>query len=139
MIGGKEQVVGHDRQAVDDAIAATAARPMVKVSAHKGDARGEWVVDLAPAELSAPATIWVVTYDTRHDVDIQRGENSGRNLAYHNVVRKMDRLRTWDGRTALSLSLDMKTVWAAGHDGCAVIVQEDGYGPILGVARLAVD
>ncbi|MDF1719311.1 MAG: DUF1223 domain-containing protein [Minwuia sp.] len=137
VIGGKEQVVGHDRRAVDDAIKATAARPMVNVSARKGDAKGQWVVELDPANLSGPATVWLVTYDNRHDVDIQRGENQGKKLAYHNVVRQMDRIATWDGTSALSLPVDMAAVWADGRDGCAVIVQEAGFGPILGAVRVA--
>ena len=139
VIGGKEQVVGHDRNAVEAAIEATAARPMVELSTRKAEGDGQWIVDLAPAKLDSPATIWMVAYDDRQDVEIHRGENKGKNLAYHNVVRKLERLRTWDGRTPLSLSLDMKAVAGEGHDGCAVIVQEDGFGPILGVARLAVD
>lgn len=137
VIGGKEQVVGHDKRAVNDAIEATAARPMVDVSAHKGTTKGQWVVELAPAELSGPATVWLVTYDNRHDVDIQRGENRGKQLAYYNVVRQMDRIATWDGTSALSLPVDMAAVWAEGRDGCAIIVQEAGFGPILGATRVA--
>ena len=139
VIGGKEQVVGHDRQAVEAAIEATASRPMVDVSLHKGPARGQWVVELAPAELETPATIWLAAYDNRHDVEIKRGENRDKVLTYHNVVRKMERVGKWDGKSALSLPVDMQAIWAEGHDGCAVIVQEDGFGPILGAARIGTN
>lgn len=136
VIGGKEQVVGHDKRAVEAAIEATASRPMVNVSTHKGPGKSQWVVELAPADLETPATIWLVAFDNRHDVEIQRGENRGKTLAYHNVVRKMERVSTWDGTSALSLPVDMQAVWAEGRDGCAVIVQADGFGPILGAVRI---
>jgi hypothetical protein len=31
--------------------------------------------------------VWLVLFDPCHEVEIQHGENSGRTLGYHNVVR----------------------------------------------------
>ena len=81
------------------------------------------------------ATVWVLYYD-RHRVDrVTRGENAGKTLTHHNVVRDRQRLGTWDG-TSARFTLDAEAAHARGRTGCAVIVQAHDNGPILGAARM---
>lgn len=85
-------------------------------------------VMLPPA--SANAVIWQMDIDQTKEVAIGRGENTGRTITYHNVVRKIENLGTWDG-TAKSLKLSLENMVSEGRDSCALIIQENGYGPII--------
>ena len=64
-------------------------------------------------------------------VAIGRGENTGRSITYSNIVTEWRRLKDWDGRDPLSLSVD-----APGSDQIVVIVQEEGPGRILAASVL---
>ena len=87
-----------------------------------------------------PVTLWMVTYLDSETVDIGRGENTGRAVTYHNVVRSMTPIGMWNG-DALNIDYPMSQVAKEGIDGCVVILQvgkgENGLpGKILGAAQL---
>ena len=77
------------------------------------------------------ATVWLVMYDDEHSTKITRGENTGKTLTYHNVVRDYRKLGVWNG-DALEIPIDLAA--ASERDGCAVLIQEDRHGPIIGAA-----
>ncbi|MAZ03308.1 MAG: DUF1223 domain-containing protein, partial [Sneathiella sp.] len=81
------------------------------------------------------ATLWLLDIDHVADVDIQRGENTGKIITYHNIVRKIRSLGDWDG-SAREISLDLAEMRAEGRDGCALIIQQSIYGPILGALEI---
>ena len=64
-----------------------------------------------------------------------RGENRGRTLRYHHVVRELTRLGDWRGR-ALELELPLARLAAAGHAGAAIVMQRLSAGLILAAARV---
>jgi hypothetical protein len=68
-------------------------------------------------------------------VAIERGENRGRTLRYHHVVRELTRLANWDGQ-ALEIELPRARLAAAGRSGAAILVQRLSDGAILAAARL---
>ena len=84
------------------------------------------------------ATVWLVVYDRHHETDVTRGENAGRTIRNGNVVRRFERLGTWMGERT-EIPLDLSAAAARGHDGCAVIVQQGRYGPILGAIAMPLD
>lgn len=136
VVGGKEQVVGSRRGAVENAISQDMTRKSVelKISPMGG---GRFEVNLEPQQIGETAWVWLVTFDNHHEVDIRRGENAGRKLSYYNVVRKIERIAVWDGTQGLMMPVDMAEAWAEGRDGCAIVVQSEGFGQILGAARLS--
>ena len=77
------------------------------------------------------ASLYLAMFDRAHQVDIGRGENSGRKLVYHNVVRDYRKLADWNGQ---DLEVTLDPAWAEGRDGCAVILQEGDSGRIIGAA-----
>jgi hypothetical protein len=83
----------------------------------------------------ADAAIWLIAFDDHHDVVIERGENRGRTLRYHHVVREVTRLARWDGQ-ALALELPLARLEAAGRAGAAILVQRVSDGLILAAARV---
>ena len=83
-----------------------------------------------------PATIMLAAYSPRATVAIQRGENRGREITYHNVVRKLTAIGTWSGE-ALTLRVPMAEVRAVKSDAGAVLLQAKDLGPILAAAEIA--
>lgn len=83
-------------------------------------------------------TIWLVFYDDAHTIDIGRGENRGRKVTYHNVVREMRPIGMWKG-TKTEMVLPLSELSKSGYDNCAVLVQSTirgNPGAILGAATL---
>jgi len=81
-------------------------------------------------------TLWLVLYSKMEKVKIKRGENAGRTIRYHNVVREMSPIGMWRGE-AMSLDLPRSDVMGRGYDGCAVLLQAGSAGPIIGAAMLS--
>lgn len=134
VIGGKKQAAGSKRERVEQAIDYVGMdAPAVHVTT-KRSADGV-SVRLAETKLDAEAWVWLVRFDKRHDVAVRRGENAGQTLSYFNVVRTIERIAVWNGRAA-EFPIDIAQMRADGRDGCAVIVQSAGYGPILGATRI---
>jgi hypothetical protein len=81
------------------------------------------------------ATVWMAhTLGTRA-VNIGRGENRGRVVTYHNVVRSFAAVGKWSG-DALSLRLPIKGQPGENSDGIVVWVQTGEMGQILGAAQI---
>lgn len=81
-------------------------------------------------KVSENAGIWFVRFIREETTRVLRGENKGKTLANHHIVTDIQRVGEWRG-DALSV-----TVPAQLEDGqnCAVLVQDDDHGPILGAA-----
>ncbi len=81
------------------------------------------------------ATVWLALYSRVEKVSIGRGENTGREITYYNVVRELVPIGMWSGK-AKSFSLPRKDILQPDYDGCAVIIQAGDTGPIYGVAAI---
>ena len=68
-------------------------------------------------------------------VRIGAGENSGRTWTYRNVVSDIKDLGRWKGR-AVSLDLPPAGSKTPPHDGVVVVLQQGGYGRVLGAVYL---
>lgn len=132
VVGGSDAIAGAKGMALSDAIAAhsDAARDVLRIASTD---RGR-VVMAMPQDLPAPAQLILVSILPEADIRILHGENAGRDVTYHNVVRDWTVLDDWDG-TALTLDLP------ALDDGLDHVVlaqaMPDGLpGPILGAVRV---
>ncbi len=83
------------------------------------------------ARLSGGSTVRVATYSPEETVAIKRGENAGRTLTYHNVVRGLTDVSSWDG--AGEFRANVKIAEGA---PVVVLIQEGHHGPMLAAARL---
>ena len=68
------------------------------------------------------AEVWVLGLVKTATVAIGRGENKGRTVTYHNVVRRWVKLGDWNGK-ANSWSVPLQTLKGEGIDEAAVLVQ----------------
>ena len=130
VIGGRIDVVGSQRGRVREAIDLLAMRrqPGLPIAIEDSVLR----LGAGPAD---DATIWLFGVDREHDVWIQRGENRGRVVRYHNVVREVTSLGRWSGEV-VELALPLQRLAAAGRDSAAVVVQRPGTGEILAAGRI---
>lgn len=135
VIGGHIDAVGSDRTGVAQAIRAEQQRDAPRIDVYftkKGDMT---LVQITGAAYANKATIWLVRYSREIQVEIRRGENAGNDLTYHNVVKDYKSLGLWRGH-AMEIALDSKALKDGGADTCAILVQLDGNGPIVGARQM---
>lgn len=82
-------------------------------------------------------TLYMVYFNNSEKVKIERGENRGKTITYHNIVQETQMLGMLkDG--AISVDLPLSEIKRAGFDSCAVLLQErnaDGSpGAIIGAS-----
>jgi hypothetical protein len=81
------------------------------------------------------ATIWMFHLLGKATVPIKSGENGGHTVLYRNIVRDVRAVGMWKGQP-VSLDLPRSDFAHIPDDGVAVIVQQDGYGRIVGSAMI---
>lgn len=127
VIGGKTDVVGFDRPAVLAALEGQREGLAIRLSR----ADGKLQIKLAAGRA---AEITVVAYSGETETRVARGENAGRVLKEHAIVRAVYPMGRWDG-TAKTISLDLGPVPDSATTA-AVLVQTAGQGPMLGAATI---
>ncbi len=89
------------------------------------------------ASLKNHPTLYMVYYNRSEKVKIERGENRGKTIVYHNIVREIQMLGMLKGG-AISVDLPLSEIKRAGYDSCAILLQEtnaDGSpGAIIGAS-----
>lgn len=130
IIQGREDVVGTHPKDVAMLVRKHADHDSgVDISVRRNGAKV--VVGVSSDKPMNGAIVQLVRYQPSEWVDIKRGENAGRKIKYHNIVRDLTVVGEWNGRTAAQFAMTIE----GPLDG-AVIVQAKGYGPIYGAARL---
>jgi hypothetical protein len=134
VINGAVDVPGSRRGAVLGAIASAPKLAPLSIRLDVSDP-GQRRVTIGPdvAQVMSPAAadVWYVTFERHHSTAVARGENGGRALENHNVVRRLERIGGWTGK-AVTLTLPTD----AQGDGAAVLVQAEDGGPILAARRI---
>ena len=96
----------------------------------------EMHIDIGAAPGSHNATVWMFHLRSKVSVNIGAGENEGRSITYHNVVGDLKAVGVWKG-APLSITLPRSAMAGLPHDGLAVVVQQDGYGHVIGATYVA--
>ena len=97
-------------------------------------------VEVEKGSPSKNVTLWMIFFDEANNVEILRGENTGRTINYHNVVKGIQAVGmvSADG---LKIEYPLAEMRKHGFDGCALILQaSDGKGnpgPILGATVIS--
>jgi hypothetical protein len=94
---------------------------------------GDQLVIRAEADppLDAPVRVQLVRYMPEETVTIERGENAGKTITYHNIVTSWEALGAWSGQEPMEITVPFR-----GDDPGAVIVQTEGPSAILAAARV---
>ena len=134
IIGGIDEVKGSSRAQVMGTIAThlgmIVSENAVRLMLSYDDGAALEIEAFADDGLAYAADIKLVRYKDAEKVDIYAGENSGRSVTYRNIVTSWERLDSWDGQQPFRQSVRIE-----GDEAVVVIVQEQGQGPVLAVAR----
>ena len=134
VINGDAHVVGSSQASVESAIAA-AAKSSSKISISLKATDKDLIVELGDGADQEEGTLWLMAIAPQVDVKIERGENSGSTISYHNVVRKLVPAGTWMGK-ATKLMLPKNNIMIEGSTSCLAVLQKRSLGPVIGFAQL---
>jgi hypothetical protein len=131
VVSGDTSLVGSNRAALTQALAADRDALAVKLS----KARGALVIDL-PERWREPMDVHVVSYLDEARTKIGRGENANRTLRYSHIVRSFAKVGAWNGkpqRMTIPLASFPRDATAV-----AVLLQRPAQGAIAGAATLSL-
>jgi hypothetical protein len=137
VVNGSTHVLGSDRSAVERAITVTdrnAAIMSVPVLVSVGG--NSLNVKVAAGREHVGGEVWLCPLARSVPVDIGRGENHGRSVTYHNVVRRWLKLGDFTGTDA-AWNVPIADILGDDIDGAAVLVQQGSHdkpGIVLGAA-----
>jgi hypothetical protein len=138
VINGSAHVIGSDREGIESAIGATAkTEGVMSVPVVMSLAGKQLTVSVAAASKGPAAMhgeVWICAISKAVPISISRGENSGQELTYYNVVRNLVKLGDWNG-SPRSFTVPLDSVVHDGIDGAVVYVQDGNRerpGPMLG-------
>ncbi len=138
VVNGAAHALGSDHAAIEHAIALTDQKPGVMslpVLVSMGGSGLNVHVDAAKTDHAA-GEVWMCPLMKAVQVSIERGENHGRAITYHNVVRNWVKLGDWTG-TQMNWNVPISEIESSDADAAAVMVQEgthDKPGIVLGAA-----
>jgi hypothetical protein len=139
VVNGSLHVIGSDRAKIDGAIDETQKDDVMSVPVTV-TLNGKLInvaVAASQAE-SAPGQgeVWICSISKEVPIFIGRGENRGREVTYHNVVRNWLKVGDWTG-VAGSWTVPLENIARDGVDAAVVYVQagnRDKPGPMRGAA-----
>ncbi len=139
VVNGLKHALGSSATDIDHAIGVTTPKiEPIRVGVRVVSKDEHLIINLEAARDSAKATeatIWLALVQRKVEVKIKRGENHGRTVVYHNVVREWMPVGMWNGEGA-TIKLAHHAVKQSGADGCAIVLQHGDAGPIIGAAML---
>jgi hypothetical protein len=139
VINGSVHVIGSDRAGIDGAIDDTKkAAGVMSVPVTMTQSGKLLNVSVAASKGSAPThgEVWICSVSKAVPISIGRGENRGREIIYHNVVRNLLKVGDWNGSSG-SWTVPLENISRDGVDAAVVYVQDgnrDKPGPMLGAA-----
>ena len=140
VVNGSAHVIGSDRAGIESAIDVTKKTDgVMSVPVTMTQSGKEISVSVAASGKASAAMhgeVWICSISTAVPISIGRGENTGREVTYHNVVRNLLKVGDWDG-TSGSWTVPLENISRVGVDAAVVYVQDgdrDKPGVMLGAA-----
>lgn len=138
VVNGRDHAVGSRKRDIDGLISKFEDQGKgLRVKLNISQSQGGLNITADEAALSqiGYATAFIVSVDKSRAVKIQRGENAGETVVYHNVVRQIVMAgMTHNGK--LDLTLPIQEIQRGGGEAFAVILQKTtksgSPGPIVG-------
>jgi hypothetical protein len=142
VVNGSVHVLGSDKAAIERAIEQTRrGTTTLAVPVTATVSGGSLTVNVADAKAGGGrGEVWLCAMTKAVPVVVERGENRGKTITYHNVARRWHKLGDWSGQ-AKSFTISVKELNTEGADTAAVVLQDgssDKPGPMLGAAVAAL-
>jgi hypothetical protein len=139
VINGLTHANGSDRSQIARALEKTAKTiAATRVPIRLSEDKGKLVIETGSApqgSTAKEATLWLAAIAKSIEVPIRRGENQGRTIIYHNVVRELIPVGMWTG-SPMTVQLERQTFMRPETKSCAVLLQQGNAGPIIGAALM---
>lgn len=139
VINGRIHVVGSDEPGIRSELADLDEENAGLSVEVKAILAGDRVIVKVPAGAKlhgGDPTIWLVSYSDSEQVEIGRGENTGRSVTYHNIVRRIQPIGMWAGEE-LVIEYPVADLMRDGANGCAVLLQTNANGRIGAIVGAA--
>jgi hypothetical protein len=138
VVNGSRHVIGSDRARIEGAMTETKkADGVMSVPVKMSLSGGQLTVSVDAAKGPvAHGEVWICSVAKAVPITISRGENRGREVIYHNVVRNLLKVGDWNGSSG-SWTIPIENISRDGVDAAVVYVQDgnrDRPGPMLGAA-----
>ncbi|MEM1050873.1 MAG: DUF1223 domain-containing protein [Pseudomonadota bacterium] len=128
VIAGRLGEVGSRERAMRRMVSRAAANVDAAIRVRGNETRG-FGIGLA-GKSERPAELVLMGVDAQAEIDIGRGENRGRRIAYTNVLKEERRIASWRGGAA-SHVIEASALNIRGADRYAVVLRETGAGRVL--------
>jgi hypothetical protein len=126
IINGREHVKGTDLVVINDKVKGLGDSGhglTVPVSAAmRGDE-----IEIEIGKGQGQADVVVAYFTKRQQVEVTKGENSGKNMDYWHAVYDVQSVGTWNG-DSMKLTLPGKLMGKSKKDGCAILLQTSSAG-----------
>lgn len=140
IVNGSAHVIGNDRAGIEGAIGDTQKADGVMSVPVTMTLSGKQINVSVAASGKGPTSmhgeVWICSVTREIPISIGRGENRGREITYHNVVRNLLKVGDWNGSSG-SWTVPLENISREGVDAAVVYVQDgsrDKPGPMLGAA-----
>jgi hypothetical protein len=140
IVNGSAHLIGSDRAGIEGAIGATKKSDGVMTVPVSMMLAGKQITISVAASSKATAEahgeVWICSISKAVPISIRRGENSGREVTYHNVVRNLLKVGDWNGSSG-SWTVPLENISREGVDAAVVYIQDgsrDRPGAMLGAA-----
>jgi hypothetical protein len=140
IVNGTAHLIGSNRAGIDSAIKTTdKSTGVMAVPVSMAVDGKEIKVSVAAAPVGDTVKrgeVWICAVSKTVPIAIQRGENRGRQVVYHNVVRNLLKVGDWNGAPE-HWAVPLENVVGDGVDAAVVYVQNgsrDKPGAMLGAA-----
>jgi hypothetical protein len=140
VVNGSAHLIGSDRAGIESAIGNTNKADGVMSVPVTMTIAGKQITVTVAASGKGPAAshgeIWICSVSKAIPISIGRGENRGREVTYHNVVRNLLKVGDWNGSSG-SWTVPLENISREGVDAAVVYVQDGSRekpGAMLGAA-----
>jgi hypothetical protein len=136
VINGAAHAVGSNRAAVEAAIEnarGMAGRVPIALTVTKKEIQ----IDVAASAAFSEATVFFFAIAPAVKVNIERGENSGKSIVYHNVARHVAAVGMWKGKAA-TFELPRKAHIPKDCTSCLAVLQNGEQGEVLGLQQTMI-
>ncbi len=126
VVNGATAAVGSRRAPVAHALDKNVPEMEIEIERLDGD------LEISLAGVDASASVWLAYFDRHQVTDVSAGENKGKTMENHHVVRSFKEV----GQVSAGQPALLRVAAAATSDntGCAVLVQDRSLGRMLGAA-----
>jgi hypothetical protein len=140
VVNGSMHVIGSDRSGIENAIDLTKrADGVMSLPITMALAGKQIRISVPASDKPSDAThgeVWICAVTKAVPISIGRGENGGRQVTYHNVVRSLLKVGDWNG-TSGHWTVPLENISREGIDAAVVYVQNGNRekpGAMLGAA-----